>query len=106
MGEPTVLHAGEFERLAGAKPEINRVPLTQLYQEPLLGLRQNKYDVLFFGSMWIADLLQYLEPLPDDMWNSPGCVEALEDFVAAQDLYPKGWTAHELVRCDPDLRSR
>jgi len=36
----------------------------------MFGLKQNKYDVIFYGSMWIADILQYLEPLPKKMLNS------------------------------------
>lgn len=71
LGEPTVLRAREFERLTGATLEITRVPFSRLYQETLLGLRQNKYDVLFFGSMWIADVLEHLEPLPRRMLDSP-----------------------------------
>ena len=80
LGEPTVRHAREFEQLTGAKLEITRVPFSQLYQETLLGLRQNKYDVLFFGSMWIADLLQYLQPLPKEMLSSPGYRDVLPHY--------------------------
>lgn len=70
LGEPVELHAREFEKLTGAKLIIHRVPFPQLYQETLLGLRQHKYDVLFFGSMWIADVFDYLQPLPAEMLNS------------------------------------
>jgi len=70
LGEPTVLHAQEFEKLTGATLHITRVPFNKLYQETLLGLRQGKYDVLFFGSMWIADVQPYLEPLPGKMLES------------------------------------
>ena len=70
LGEPVVLHAGEFERLTGARINVTRVPFPQLYQETLLGLRQNKYDELFFGSMWIADVVAQLQPLPAGMLQS------------------------------------
>ena len=70
LGEPVVLHAREFEQLTGAKIEVTRVPFDQLYQETLLGLRQDKYDALTFGSMWIADVQPYLEPLPAPMLAS------------------------------------
>ena len=70
LGEPVELHAREFEKLTGAKIEITHVPFDKLYQEVLLGLKQNKYDVLFFGSMWIADVVPYLSPLPTAMLDS------------------------------------
>ena len=71
LGEPVELHARQFEELTGAKINITFVPFDKLYQEVLLGLRRNKYDVLFYGSMWIADVLSYLEPIPAVMLNSP-----------------------------------
>jgi PAS domain S-box-containing protein len=70
LGEPTELHARQFEKLTGAKINITFVPFDEFYQEVLLGLRQKKYDVLFYGSMWIADVLQYLEPIPEKMLKS------------------------------------
>ena len=80
LGEPTVLHAREFEKLTGARINITRVPFDKLYQETLLGLRQGKYDVLFFGSMWIADVLQYLEPLPRKMLESAQYQDVLPHY--------------------------
>ena len=70
LGEPVELHARQFEQLTGAKINITFVPFDKLYQEVLLGLRNNKYDVLFYGSMWIADVIDYLEPIPEKMLNS------------------------------------
>ncbi len=70
LGEPVVRHAREFERLSGARINVTRVPFAELYQETLLGLRQGKYDALTFGSMWIADVVHYLEPLPRQMLAS------------------------------------
>ncbi|WP_455204246.1 ABC transporter substrate-binding protein [Kaarinaea lacus] len=80
LGEPMVLHAREFEQLTGAKLNITRVPFDEFYQQTLLGLRQNKYDVLTFGSMWIADVLQYLEPLPEEMLTSPQYDDVLPHY--------------------------
>ncbi|MDX5151934.1 MAG: extracellular solute-binding protein, partial [Acidiferrobacterales bacterium] len=80
QGEPVVLHATQFEKLTGAKLEITRVPFSQLYQETLLGLRQNKYDIVFPGSMWIADIVQYLQPLPKKMLDSPGYRDVLPHY--------------------------
>jgi multiple sugar transport system substrate-binding protein len=70
LGEPTEVHAREFEALTGAKINITHVPFPQFYQQVLLGLRQKKYDVAFYGSMWIADVLAYLEPIPAKMLRS------------------------------------
>lgn len=80
LGEPVVLHAREFEKLTGARVVLTRVPFEQLYQETLLGLRQGKYDALTFGSMWIADVLPYLEPLPREMLESPGYRDVLPHY--------------------------
>jgi multiple sugar transport system substrate-binding protein len=80
LGEATVLHAREFEKLTGAKLNITRVPFDKLYQETLLGLRQGKYDVLFFGSMWIADVQRFLEPLPAKMLESAQYKDVLPHY--------------------------
>ena len=70
LGEPTELHARQFEKLTGAKVNVTHVAFDKFYQEVLLGLKQNKYDVVFYGSMWIADVLPYLEPIPAEMLQS------------------------------------
>jgi len=80
LGEPVVLHAAEFEKLTGARVKVTRVPFPELYQETLLGLRQDKYDALTFGSMWIADVVPYLEPLPRKMLRSPGYRDVLPHY--------------------------
>ena len=80
LGEPTVLHAREFEKLTGATLNITRIPFDKLYQETLLGLRQDKYDVLYFGSMWIADVQPYLEPLPRKMLESAQYQDVLSHY--------------------------
>jgi multiple sugar transport system substrate-binding protein len=80
LGEPVELHSREFAQLTGARLNVTRVPFAQLYQETLLGLRQAKYDVLFFGSMWIADVLEHLQPLPARMLQSPGYRDVLPHY--------------------------
>ncbi len=67
LGDPVALRAREFEHLTGARLQITRVPFADFYQETLLGLKLGKYDVLTFGSMWIADAQEYLAPLPPAM---------------------------------------
>ena len=80
LGEPVEIHARQFEELTGAKINITFVPFDKLYQEVLLGLRNKKYDVLFYGSMWIADVLPYLEPIPQKMLNSPQYQDVLPHY--------------------------
>ena len=80
LGEPVELHARQFEQLTGAKINIIFVPFDKLYQEVLLGLRHNKYDVLFYGSMWIADVLSYLEPIPERMLESSQYQDVLPHY--------------------------
>jgi len=80
LGEPVVLHAREFEELTGAKVNVNRVSFPELYQEALLGLRQQKFDALFFGSMWIADVVEYLAPIPPSMLESAQYREVLPHY--------------------------
>ena len=80
LGEPVVLHAQEFERLTGAKINVTRVPFADFYQETLLGLKQGKYDALTFGSMWIADVLEYLEPIPKQMLDSAQYKDVLPHY--------------------------
>ena len=80
LGEPVVLHAGEFEKLTGARINVTRVPFPEFYQETLLGLRQAKYDALTFGSMWIADLVPYLDPIPRQMLESAQYKDVLPHY--------------------------
>ncbi len=51
IGEPTERHARRFEQLTGAKVEIKFVPFKKLYQELTWGLRKQKYDIVFAGSL-------------------------------------------------------
>ena len=80
LGEPVINHAREFEKLTGAKVEVTRAGFPELYQETLLGLKQDKYDVLTFGSMWIADVVPYLEPIPGEMLDSPEYRDVLPHY--------------------------
>jgi multiple sugar transport system substrate-binding protein len=80
LGEPVELHARQFEKLTGAKINIYYVPYDKLYQELLLGLKHNKYDVVFYGSMWIADILSYLEPIPRKMLDSAQYQDVLPHY--------------------------
>jgi len=66
MGEPTELHAKQFSELTGAKVNVVHVPFGDLFQRIMIPFqtRQNAYDVLFYGSLWIGDFAPYLAPVP------------------------------------------
>jgi len=57
MGEPTDLHAKQFEELTGAKVNVVHVPFGDLFQRIMIPFQtgQNAYDVMFYGSLWIGD---------------------------------------------------
>jgi multiple sugar transport system substrate-binding protein len=80
LGEPTELHARQFEKLTHARINITFVQFDNLYQELMLGLKNNKYDVVFYGSMWIADVLPFLEPIQRKMLNSPEYRDVLPHY--------------------------
>lgn len=80
MGEPTELHAHQFEKLTGAKINITFIPFEKLYQELQLGLKTGKYDIVFYGSLWIADIVENLEPIPEKMLNSSQFHDVLEHY--------------------------
>ena len=71
LGGPVERHAQQFEALTGAKIEIDFVKFGDLYPKVIRGLEQKKYDVIFCGREWFADIAPYLEPLPEKMLNSP-----------------------------------
>ena len=80
MGEPTAIYAKEFEQLTGVKINVHHVPFRHLYQESLWGLKDNKYDIVFYASLWIADFHQYLAPVPDDMLMSESFVDIISHY--------------------------
>ena len=77
IGEPTVLHARQFEKLTGIKINIHHFPFNKLYQEAILGLKSSKYDIVFYSSLWIADTYEFLEPVPERLLQS----KAFRDIV-------------------------
>lgn len=80
MGEPTDVHAKQFEELTGAKVEVTHVPFGNLYQEATFGLKTGKYDMVFFASFWLADLYPHLAPLPETMIQSPQFQDVLQHY--------------------------
>ena len=80
IGEPTELHAKQFEKLTGIKITIKHVSLDKLYQEALLGLKYDKYDIVFYGSLWISDFHKYLEPVPKKILQSTNFKEIIPHY--------------------------
>lgn len=67
IGEPTDLHAKQFEALTGAKVDVVHIPFGDLYQRIMIPFQtgQAAYDVLFYPSLWIGDVHNFLQPVPD-----------------------------------------
>ncbi len=80
VGEPTSIHAQQFEQLTGIKINIRYVPFNQLYQEALWGLKHDKYDIIFYASLWIADFHQYLAPVPDKLLMSENFIDIIPHY--------------------------
>ncbi|MDM8537382.1 extracellular solute-binding protein, partial [Desulfobacterales bacterium HSG17] len=87
IGEPTEVHARQFEELTGAKIIVKHVPFGKLYQEIMLGLRKGKYDVLVSTTLWLADMYSYLEPLPQKMLDSDQFKDVIQYY---KDLSRRG----------------
>ena len=83
IGEPTQLHAKQFEKLTGAKVEVVNVPFGELFQKILTPLQasQPAYDVMFYPSLWIGDLASYLEPVPQEYLDSPGMKDVTDAYL-------------------------
>ncbi|WP_113700805.1 extracellular solute-binding protein [Nonomuraea lactucae] len=83
IGEPTVLHAKQFEELTGAKVEVVNVPFGELHQKILTPLQagQPAYDVMFYPSLWIGDLASYLAPVPKEYLETPGMKDVTKAYM-------------------------
>lgn len=82
IGEPTALHAQQFEELTGAEVNVVHVPFGDLFQRILIPFQtgQNAYDVLFYASLWIGDLNKYLAPVPDVYQNASGMQDVTRNY--------------------------
>jgi multiple sugar transport system substrate-binding protein len=82
MGEPTELHAKQFEELTGAKVNVVHVPFGDLFQRIMIPVQtgQNAYDVMFYGSLWIGDLHDYLAPVPDSYKQTSGMKDVTKNY--------------------------
>lgn len=83
IGEPTDIHARQFEELTGAKVSVVHVPFGDLFQRILIPFQtgQNAYDVLFYPSLWIGDLNQYLAPVPEAYRETAGFKDVTRNYI-------------------------
>jgi len=83
MGEPTDLHAAQFEDLTGATVEVVHVPFGDLFQRVLIPLQsgQAAYDIFFNASLWIGDLNPYEAPVPDAYLNVSGMQDVTQNYI-------------------------
>lgn len=66
IGEPTALHAQQFQELTGATVNVVHVPFGDLFQRIMIPFQtgQAAYDVLFYASLWLGDFNPYLAEVP------------------------------------------
>jgi len=82
MGEPTDLHAKQFQDLTGAKVEVVHVPFGDLFQKVLTPLQsgQDAYDIFFNASLWIGDLNPYEAQVPDAYLSVPAMQDVTKNY--------------------------
>jgi multiple sugar transport system substrate-binding protein len=82
IGEPTDLHAKQFEALTGAKVDVVHVPFGDLYQRIMIPFQthQAAYDVMFYASLWIGDLHNFLAPVPDSYKEVSGLKDVTKNY--------------------------
>ncbi|WP_294643553.1 extracellular solute-binding protein [uncultured Aureimonas sp.] len=82
IGEPTDLHAKQFQALTGAQVDVVHIPFGDLYQRLMIPFqtRQAAYDVMFYPSLWIGDVQSYLQPVPAAYQEVPGMKEVTQNY--------------------------
>ena len=82
MGEPTDLHAKQFQDLTGAKVEVVHVPFGDLFQKVLTPLQsgQDAYDIFFNASLWIGDLNPYEAQVPEAYLSVPAMQDVTQNY--------------------------
>lgn len=119
IGEPTDLHAKQFHDLTGAEVDVVHIPFGDLYQRIMIPFqtRQAAYDVMFYPSLWIGDIHDFLAPVPDSYRDVSGMKDVTVNYrdVATWGdqmvQYPVDGDRHYLkVRADifnnPDMQAR
>jgi multiple sugar transport system substrate-binding protein len=82
IGEPTALHARQFADLTGAKVDVVHIPFGDLYQRLMIPFQtgQAAYDVMFYPSLWIGDIHQFLQSVPDAYKQVSGMKDVTQNY--------------------------
>ena len=102
MGEPTALHAEQFEKLTGAKVEVTHTPAGDLYSKAMVPFQsgQAPYDIVFGFSNFINDWKRYLAPVPqkyvDQMTDVTASHIAIASWGDTMYQYPVDGDRHYL----------
>ena len=82
IGEPTALHAQQFEELTGATVNVVHVPFGDLFQRIMIPFQtgQQAYDVLFFASLWLGDYNPFLAPVPAEYQDTEGMKSVTDTY--------------------------
>ncbi|MDA8711265.1 extracellular solute-binding protein [Alphaproteobacteria bacterium] len=102
MGEPTALHAEQFEKLTGAKVEVTHTPAGDLYSKAMVPFQagQAPYDIVFGFSNFINEWKRYLAPVPqkyvDQMTDVTASHIAIASWGDTMYQYPVDGDRHYL----------
>lgn len=82
IGEPTDLHAQQFQDLTGAAVNVVHVPFGDLFQRIMIPFQtqQAAYDVLFFASLWLGDFNPYFAEVPQSYQETSGLEAATPTY--------------------------
>jgi multiple sugar transport system substrate-binding protein len=82
IGEPTALHAQQFQELTGATVNVVHVPFGDLFQRIMIPFQtgQQAYDVLFFASLWLGDFNSYLAEVPQAYQDVSGMQSVTQTY--------------------------
>lgn len=82
IGEPTALHAAQFQELTGATVNVVHVPFGDLFQRIMIPFQtgQAAYDVLFYGSLWVGDFHAYLAEVPEEYQQVSGMLDVTPTY--------------------------
>ncbi|MCR8548837.1 extracellular solute-binding protein [Salipiger sp. P9] len=82
IGEPTALHAQQFQELTGATVNVVHVPFGDLFQRIMIPFQtgQAAYDVLFYASLWLGDFNPYFAEVPQSYQDSSGMMSVTPTY--------------------------
>lgn len=119
IGEPTALHAQQFQELTGATVNVVHVPFGDLFQRIMIPFQtqQAAYDVLFHASLWLGDFSPFFAEVPAAYQETSGMKSVTDTYrgVSLVDgkllQYPMDGDRHYLkyrsdVFANPDMQAK